>query len=108
MTTFLTFTGLPSRYSTVTWDLLSGLRKYASPPLRILARYLTRLCAIWIGNGINSGVSSPASPPPHHGAVFPFSLTGDFPRHHDHTGFRQALAGDAAVGIPSQVGVQNC
>ena len=34
-------------------------------------------------------------------------LAGDLAGDHDHSGFRQALAGDAAVGIPGQVSVEN-
>ena len=52
--------GLPSTYSTLTWLLPSGRRKSSRLARRTSLNCCTSLCAIMIGSGINSLVSSQA------------------------------------------------
>ncbi len=52
-----TRTGLPSRYSTVTWDLPSGRTQGRRLFFRTSARRRVRRCARTMGMGISSGVS---------------------------------------------------
>ena len=54
--------GLLPTYSTLTWLLPSGRRKLSTPSRRAVERRCTSLCAIMIGSGISSGVSSQAKP----------------------------------------------
>jgi hypothetical protein len=50
-------TGLPSRYSTVTWLFESGPSSGSRPEWRASAISRRMRCAYWIGAGISSGVS---------------------------------------------------
>ena len=52
--------GTPPTYSTLTWLLPSGRRKSRTPWRRTWERRCTSLCAIMIGSGISSAVSSQA------------------------------------------------
>ena len=53
-------TGLPFSYCTVTWLFESGRRNGSAPDFRWLASSCTSRCAVKIGNGMYSCVSSQA------------------------------------------------
>ena len=62
MTTASMRFGVLPTYSTLTWLLPSGRRKSRMPSRRAVERRCTSLCAIMIGSGMSSGVSSHAKP----------------------------------------------